>query len=76
MGWGFVGVEVGRFPRIGLAFGLFFPPFTFVNLANSRSYVKDIFVIRLIVLKYRNGVAPSEVFRGGRRGAALRAGVA
>ena len=76
MGWDFAGVEVGRFPRIGLPFGFFFPPFTFVNLANSYSYVKDIFVIGLIVIKYRNGVAPSEVFRGGRRGAALRACVA
>jgi hypothetical protein len=56
MGWDFAGVEVVRFSRIGLAFGLFFPPFTFVNLANSHSYVKDIFAIRLIVIKYRNGV--------------------
>ena len=59
-----------------LAFGLFLPPFTFVNLTKSHSYVKDIFTIRLIVIKYRNGVASSEVFRGGRRGAALRACVA
>jgi hypothetical protein len=76
MGWHFAGVEVGRFPRIGLALGLFFPPFTFPNLTKRHPYVKDIFVIRLIVIKYRNGVAPSEVFRGGRRRAALRTCVA
>jgi hypothetical protein len=56
MGWDFAGVEVVRFSRTSLAFGLFFPLFTFVNLANSHSYVKDIFAIRLIVKKYRNGV--------------------
>ena len=76
MGWDFAGFEVGRFPRIGLALGLFFTPFTFVNLAKIHSYVKDIFVIRPIVIRYRNGAAASEVFRGGRRGAALRACIA
>jgi hypothetical protein len=66
MGWGFAGFEVGRFTGIVLAFGFFLAPFTFVNLTNSHSYVKDIFVIILIVIKYRNGVAPSEVFCSGR----------
>jgi hypothetical protein len=32
MGWHFAGLEAGCFPRIGLAFGFFFPRFTSVNL--------------------------------------------
>jgi hypothetical protein len=32
MGWRFAGFEVGRFARIGLAFGFFFPCFASVNL--------------------------------------------
>jgi hypothetical protein len=32
MGWRFAGFEVGRFSRIGLAFGFFFPRFISVNL--------------------------------------------
>jgi hypothetical protein len=43
------------------------------NLTSSVPCVQDIFTIRPIAIKYRNGVAASEVFRGSRRGAALRA---
>jgi hypothetical protein len=32
MNCGFTGFEVGRFSRIGLAFGFFFPFFIFVSL--------------------------------------------
>jgi hypothetical protein len=32
MGWRFAGFKVGRFPRIGLAFGFFLPPFIVVIL--------------------------------------------
>jgi hypothetical protein len=32
MGWRFADFEVGRFSRIGLAFGFFSPCFTSVNL--------------------------------------------
>src|SRR6202030_767168 len=42
-------------------------------LAARVQYVQDIFTIRPIAIKYRNGVAASEIFRGGRRGATLRA---
>jgi hypothetical protein len=31
MGWRFAGFEVGRFSRIGLAFGFFLTPFISVN---------------------------------------------
>ena len=44
--------------------------------ARSHSYVQDIFTIRPIAIKYRNGVAAPAIFCGGRRGAALRARVA
>src|SRR6476646_4688570 len=39
-------------------------------------YVQDIFTIRPIAIKYRNGTAASALFRGGRGGAALWARVA
>src|ERR1700756_4974391 len=39
-------------------------------------YVQDIFTIGPIAIKYRYGVAAPEIFRGGRRGAALPACVA
>ena len=32
MCWGLAVLEVGRFSRIGLAFGFFLPLFTFVNM--------------------------------------------
>jgi hypothetical protein len=32
MGWRFAGFKLGRFSRIGLAFGFFLPPFIFPNL--------------------------------------------
>ena len=32
MGWGFAALEVGGFSRIGLAFGFFLAPFTFLQL--------------------------------------------
>jgi hypothetical protein len=32
MGWRFAGLKVGRFFRIGLAFGFFLAPFIFVNV--------------------------------------------
>jgi hypothetical protein len=41
-----------------------------------RQYVQDIFTIRSIAIKYRNGTAAFALFRGGRGGAALRARVA
>src|SRR4029077_12951008 len=42
------------------------------NLIESCSDVQDIFTIGPIAIKYRNGVAASEIFRGGRRGPTLR----
>src|SRR5260370_15924342 len=47
-----------------------------ITLKLSHSYVQDIFTIRPIAIKYRYGVAAPEIFRGGRRGAALRACIA
>jgi hypothetical protein len=32
IGWRFAAFVIGRFSRIGLAFGFFLPPFIFVNL--------------------------------------------
>jgi hypothetical protein len=32
MGWRFAGFKVGRFSRIGWAFGFFLPPFIVMNL--------------------------------------------
>jgi hypothetical protein len=32
VGWRFAGFDVGRFSRIGLAFGFFLPPFMLVDL--------------------------------------------
>src|SRR5712692_9863987 len=43
------------------------------DLAERLSYVQDTFTIRPIAIRYQNGIASSEIFRGGRRGAALRA---
>src|SRR5580704_9336228 len=43
------------------------------NMAKTIQWFQDIFTIRLIAIKYQNGVAASAVFRGSRRGAALRA---
>src|SRR6478672_1528889 len=44
-----------------------------MNVTTVTRYVKDIFTIRPIAIKYQNGIAASEIFRGGRRGTALQA---
>src|SRR5262249_8663903 len=42
-----------------------------VTLTLLYRYVQDIFTIRSIAVRYQYGTAASEIFRGGRRGAAL-----
>src|SRR5580700_1868235 len=47
-----------------------------MNVITVVRYVQDIFTIRLIAIKYQNGIATSEIFRCDRRRAALRARLA
>src|ERR1700722_3947943 len=44
-----------------------------MNVPTVIRYVQDTFTIRLIAIKYQNGIAASEIFRDGRRGTALPA---
>src|SRR6266481_166545 len=48
-------------------------PYVLSNLTAAAQYVQDIFSTNSIVKTYRYGIAASEIFRGSRRGSALRA---
>jgi hypothetical protein len=62
------GLAAGRFSRITLAFGFFFPPFCFMssNLTVIERHVQQDISIRPIALRYQYGITASQIFRGHR----------